>query len=138
MPARTQSVFQDDLDRQLEDPEFRRHFALERNRIETVDRVMNHIIDALENSGLTRADVARAIGSHSSAVRRLLNQASGPVNPTLQTLSDVAAVLSFEVELVPMTRERRLDVSDQLTGRGNRTAGVVGPGARRKRSAPAA
>ncbi len=59
MPKRTRSVFWDDVERQLEDPEFRRHFVLEQNRIETVDRVMNLIMDALERSGTSRADVAR-------------------------------------------------------------------------------
>ena len=43
MPKRAQSIFWDDVERQLEDPEFRRHFVLEQNRIETVDRVMNFL-----------------------------------------------------------------------------------------------
>jgi len=112
--AKSRSVFWDELEKELEDPAFRRQFILERNRVETVDRVMNLIIDALEESGLSRADVARAIGSHSSAVRRLLNLDAGPVNPTLGTLSDVAAVLGFQVELVPMKPETRHDVTEEL------------------------
>jgi hypothetical protein len=112
--AKSRSVFWDELENELEDPAFRRQFVLERNRVETVDRVMNLVIDALEESGLSRADVARAIGSHSSAVRRLLNLDGGPVNPTLGTLSDVAAVLGFQVELVPMKPETRQDVTDEL------------------------
>ncbi len=114
MPARERSVFWDELERELADPEFRRQFVLERNRVETVDRVMNLIVDALDESGLSRADVARAIGSHSAAVRRLLNLDAGPVNPTLRTLSDVTAVLGFQVELVPMKPETRHKVTDQL------------------------
>ena len=47
--------------------------------------------------------MARAIGSHSSAFGRLLNPEGAPGgNPTLRTLSDVAAVLGFQVELVPL------------------------------------
>lgn len=114
MAARSRSVFWDELEKELEDPAFRRQFILERNRVETVDRVLNLIIDALEDSGLSRADVARAIGSHSSAVRRLLNPEGGPVNPTLRTLSDVAAVLGFQVELVPLKPDARHELTDQL------------------------
>ena len=117
MASRERSVFWDDVERQLEDPEFRRHFVLEQNRIQTADRVMNLLIDALEKSGLTRADVARAVDSHASAIRRLLNQEAGAANPTLQTLTDVAAVLGFQVELVPMKRQTRQQVTDQLTVR---------------------
>ena len=51
MPEQPRSVFWDDVELQLEDPEFRRHFVLEQNRIETVDRVMNLLMDALEKSG---------------------------------------------------------------------------------------
>lgn len=136
MPTTRRSAFWDELEKELEDPEFRRQFILERNRIETVDRVMNLLIDALEKSGLTRADVARAIGSHSSAVRRLLNLESGPVNPTIGTLSDVAAVLGFEVKLVPMKPEVRHEVTDKLTSGTTvrpslpATAGVHGAAAR--------
>ncbi len=117
MANRERSVFWDDVERRLEDPEFRRHFVLEQNRIQTADRVMNLLVDALEKSGLTRADVARALDSHGSAIRRLLNQEAGAANPTLQTLTDVAAVLGFQVELVPMKRQTRQQVTDQLTVR---------------------
>jgi len=78
---------------------------------------MNLIVDVLQESGLSRADVARAIGSHSAAVRRLLNLDAGPVNPTLRTLSDIAAVLGFQVELVPMKPEARHRVTDELVNR---------------------
>ncbi len=138
MPARTRSVFWEDLDKQLEDREFRRHFILERNRIQTVDRMMNLIIEALGESGLTRADIARAIGTHSSAVRRLLNQRPGPVNPTLQTLSDVAAVLGFQIELVPMKPQTRHEVTELLMDEASAGAGAVPSSQRQRRGAPAA
>ena len=53
MPKQPRSVFWDDVERQLEDPDFRRHFVLEQNRIETVDPVMNLITD----SALARSQV---------------------------------------------------------------------------------
>ena len=115
MAGRSRGVFWDDIEQQLEDPEFRRHFVLEQNRIQTADRVMNLLIDALETSGLSRADVARAVDSLASAIRRLLGQDARAANPTLQTLTDVAAVLGFQVDLVPMDRQTRHKVTDQLT-----------------------
>lgn len=114
-PPWSRSVFWDDVEQQLEGPEFRRHFVLEQNRIQTADRVMNLLIDALETSSRSRADVARAVDSHASAIRRLLGQDARAANPTLQTLTDVAAVLGFQVDLVPMDRQTRHRVTDQLT-----------------------
>ncbi len=137
MPKRTRSVFWDDVERQLEDPEFRRHFVLEQNRIETVDRVMNLIMDALERSGTSRADVARAVGVHASAIRRLLNRGTTAPTPTLETLADVAAVLGFQVKLVPMDRQTRRNVTDQLAQRSSAQTSAGGPTGRSK-TAPAA
>jgi ribosome-binding protein aMBF1 (putative translation factor) len=137
MPEQPRSVFWDDVERQLKDPEFRRHFVLEQNRIETVDRVMNLIMDALEKSGTSRADVARAVGAHASAIRRLLNRGTTAPNPTLETLADVAAVLGFQVELVPMDRQTRRKVTDQLTQISSAQTSASGPTAR-SRTAPAA
>ena len=138
MPKRAQSIFWDDVERQLEDPEFRRHFVLEQNRIETVDRVMNLLMDALERSGTSRADVARAVGAHASAIRRLLNRGMTAPNPTLETLADVSAVLGFQVELVPMDRQTRRKVTDQLTQSGSEQSHAGGPTERPKTAAPAA
>ncbi|MGA2805046.1 MAG: helix-turn-helix transcriptional regulator [Acidimicrobiales bacterium] len=114
MAETRRSVFWDDLDSDLKDPEFRRQFVLEQNRIATTDRIMNLLIDALEESGLTRAAVARAVDSHASAIRRLLNRESKGTNPTLETLSDVAAVLGFQVALVPMGAQARRKVTNPL------------------------
>ncbi|HXR23291.1 MAG TPA: helix-turn-helix transcriptional regulator [Acidimicrobiales bacterium] len=137
MPEQPRSVFWDDVELQLEDPEFRRHFVLEQNRIETVDRVMNLLMDALEKSGTSRADVARAVGAHASAIRRLLNRGVTAPNPTLETLADVAAVLGFQVELVPMDRQTRRKVTDQLTRNSSGQTSASGPTGR-SRTAPAA
>ena len=127
---KARSVFWDDVERQLEDPEFRRHFVLEQSRIETVDRVMNLIMGALERSGTSRADAA-------SAIRRLLNRGTSGLNPTLETLADVAAVLGFQVELVPMDRQTRRKVKDQLTRSSSAQTSAGGPTGR-SRTAPAA
>ena len=132
MSAMGRSAFWDELEKELEDPEFRRRFVLERNRVETADRVVNLIINALEESGLTRADVARAIGFQSSAIRRLLNLEAGPVNPTIRTLSDVAAVLGLQIELVPMKLEARKAVTDQLIGAVTNSPGTTSRGRRPK------
>jgi transcriptional regulator with XRE-family HTH domain len=107
-------VFWDDLQRDLEDPEYRRAFFLEQNRVSTVDRVMNQLIEALEKSGLTRSAVASAIDSQPSAVRRLLNQETSSANPTLRTLTDVAAVLGYKIDLVPLKGEERKRVAEAI------------------------
>jgi DNA-binding phage protein len=138
MSEQVRNVFWDDVELQLEDPEFRRHFVLEQNRIETVDRVMNLIMDALERSGTSRADVARAVGAHASAIRRLLNRGTTAPNPTLETLADVAAVLGFQVELVPMDRQTRRKVTDQLTRSSSAQSRSGGAPQRSKTAAPAA
>jgi DNA-binding phage protein len=134
---KARSVFWDDVERQLEDPEFRRHFVLEQSRIETVDRVMNLIMGALERSGTSRADAARTVGAHASAIRRLLNRGTSAPNPTLETLADVAAVLGFQVELVPMDRQTRRKVKDLLTRSSSAQTSAGGPTGR-SRTAPAA
>ena len=138
MPEQSRSVFWDDVELQLEDPGFRRHFILEQNRIETVDRVMNLIMDTLERSGTSRADVARAVGAHASAIRRLLNRGTSGLNPTLETLADVAAVLGFQVELVPMDRQTRRKVTDQLMQSSLAQSRADAPTERPKTATPAA
>jgi DNA-binding phage protein len=120
MAETRRSVFWDDLDGDLADSEFRRQFVLEQNRIATTDRIVNLLIAALEESGLTRAAVARAVDSHASAIRRLLNREAKGTNPTLETLSNVAAVLGFQVALVPMSARARKKVTDPLVSAANR------------------
>jgi transcriptional regulator with XRE-family HTH domain len=63
-------------------------------------------------AGLTKAELARAIGSESATVRRLFS--SGHVNPTLGTLAEVAAALGMRVVLEPLGAEDREQVTESL------------------------
>ncbi|MEP7764540.1 helix-turn-helix transcriptional regulator [Sanguibacter sp. 25GB23B1] len=99
------SAFWDDHQRDMESPEYAREFAAESIRTRTIDEVMNTLDHALEESGLSKAALARAIGSDPAVVRRIFNAES--VNPTLGTLSEIAAALGLKITLEPMGRSER-------------------------------
>lgn len=94
------SAFWDDHQRDMQDPEYAREFAAESIRTRTIDEVINTLGAALGESGLSKAALARAIGSDPAVVRRLFNADS--VNPTLGTLTEIAAALGMKVTLEPM------------------------------------
>ncbi|HEY2983946.1 MAG TPA: helix-turn-helix domain-containing protein [Jatrophihabitantaceae bacterium] len=93
--SRQRGTFWDDLGRDLEDPAFARQYAIESARIATIDAVVNALDEAREAEGLSKADLARAVGSEPAVVRRLFG--SGRVNPTLGTLAEVAAALGLRI-----------------------------------------
>lgn len=95
------SMYWADLAEDLRDPEFLRQFVLESIRIDTIDSIVNQLEDARTSAGLSKADLARAISAEPAAVRRLLGQASRS-NPTLGTLSELAAALGYRVSLEPI------------------------------------
>ena len=95
----TKNLFQQDLERELENPEFRAVFVRESVKIDTIDRIINALDEARLDQGLSKAELARAIGSNPSSIRRLF---SAQGNPTLATLSDLAAVLGMKVTLAPL------------------------------------
>ena len=93
-------------DHRLEDPAFRAAFERQRREIDSVDSIVR-MLDALrEEHGLSKADLARAIGKNPASVRRLL---TAPVNPELRTVVAIAEALDAEVQIVPRkhTRSRR-------------------------------
>lgn len=94
------SLFWDDLARDLEDPDFLREYIVASVRIVTVDRIINALNDAREDAGLTKADLARAINAEPAVIRRLFTGAHG--NPTLSTISEVAAALGLRVTVEPL------------------------------------
>jgi transcriptional regulator with XRE-family HTH domain len=99
------NLFWEDHERDLQNPEYAREYALEEIRVATIDHVVNTLIDALNEQGLSKAALARAIGSNPAVVRRLLS-ASG-VNPTVGTVAEAAAVLGMRVVIEPMPRAER-------------------------------
>jgi DNA-binding phage protein len=98
---RTRTRFDLGLEEQLKNPEFAREFHAARAEIAVVDKATNAFLRALDRvrikRGLTKAELARRIGAEPAVMRRLVS-AEGQ-NPTLTTLSKVAAALRMEMEL---------------------------------------
>lgn len=110
------TAFWDDLNRDLQDPEFLREYVTESMRISTIDSVVNAIDDAREAAGLSKAELARAIRKEPATIRRLLS--SEGANPTLGTLAEVAAALGLRITVEPLpTAERSLITKPLLEGR---------------------
>ncbi len=116
MSSSVASAFWDDLAKDLEDPEFLRDYVVESMRIATIDRLVNELDDAREAAGLSKAELARAIGAEPATIRRLF--AKGHSNPTLGTLAEVASALGLQVTLTPLAvAERRRVTQPLLEGR---------------------
>jgi len=111
--ATKQSVFWDDLAKDLKDPEYLRTFLLESIRLSTVDALITQLDEARLETGLTKAALARKLGSEASNVRRFF--AKGQVNPTLSTLTEVAAILGMRVSLEPMPPKEREEIAKALS-----------------------
>ncbi len=109
------SVYWADLAEDMQDPEFLRQFVLESIRISTVDSIVNTIDEAREAAGLSKAGLARAISAEPAVVRRLLGRASRS-NPTLGTLSELAAALGYRVTLEPVKASAALVAQALRTG----------------------
>lgn len=105
-------AFWDDLERDLEDPEFLREYVVESMRIATVDAVINALDEAREAAGLSKAELARAIQAEPATIRRLF--ASHKSNPTLGTLAEVAAALGMRITLEPLAESERHQVTTPL------------------------
>lgn len=110
--AGTKCVFWEDLAKDLEDPDFMRECVVESFRIATIDTVVARLDEARDAAGLTKADLARAIGAEPAVVRRLFG--SGHVNPTLGTLAEVAVALGMRVALEPLPQAERRQVTKSL------------------------
>ena len=106
------SQFWQDLQSDMRDPEYARAYAAESIRIATIDALVNDLDALRETAGLSKAQLARAIGSDPSVVRRLLSSSSP--NPTLGTITEVAAVLGMKVTLAPMNKEERAQITVPL------------------------
>jgi transcriptional regulator with XRE-family HTH domain len=91
------SSFWDDLSSDLKNPEFLREFITESVRIATVDQIINALDEARASAGLSKAELARAIGAEPATIRRLFS--SDNANPTLGTLAEVAAALGMRISI---------------------------------------
>lgn len=109
------SAYWDDVAKDMEDPEYLREYITESVRVRAIDDIVNSLTTALETLRLSKADVARAIQTRPEVVRRLLTAATP--NPTIGTISEVAAALGLELTLRPMSStDRRLITEPLLSG----------------------
>ena len=88
--------FNDFLEEQLQDPEFRREYeALQPERA-----VIQAMIDARKTSGLTQKELAERTGIAQGDISKLEN---GNANPSIRTLQRLASGMgmTLKVEFVP-------------------------------------
>jgi ribosome-binding protein aMBF1 (putative translation factor) len=99
MARREETAFERDLRENLQDPEFREVFVREARRISVVDRIINQIDEQRDRIGMSKAELARAIGRNPAVVRRLLT--ADEVNPRFDMIAAMADAVGLEVGLVP-------------------------------------
>lgn len=83
------------------DPEYADAYESARARIDAIDTLLRALDERRVELDLSKADLARRAGLQPEAVRRLFS--NGAHNPTLSTLSSLAAALDAELVI----RERR-------------------------------
>ena len=112
MPIK-KNVFWNDLAQDLEDPERLRLFLLESLRISTLDSLINQIDEARAQVSLSKAEIARRLGTEPANIRRFFS--SGTDNPTLNTLTEVAAAVGMRISLEPLPEAERVAMEAALT-----------------------
>jgi ribosome-binding protein aMBF1 (putative translation factor) len=80
-----------------EDPDFRAEFERQRRQLAQIDAVVRQLDTLREKAGMSKAELARAIGKEPSAVRRFF---TANVNPELKTVAAIADVLDAKVEVI--------------------------------------
>lgn len=88
-------------DERLRDPVFRQEYEAVREQIAQVDTIMRALDDLRIEAGLPKAELARRIGKHPAAVRRLF---SAEANPELATIAAMAGALNADIKIIPRTR----------------------------------
>ncbi len=79
-------------------------------------QLLMQIDAARERAGLSKADLARRIGTNPSVIRRLFS--SGYGNPTLQTVLDVLATVGVVAVAGAAEGRHRVDVGGVTIGQG--------------------
>jgi len=106
------SAFWEDIAGDVEDPDFLREYITQSIRIATIDAVINALDEARVSEGLSKAELARAIGAEPATVRRLFS--TGAANPTLGTLAEVAAALGLRISVESMPGVEREAITRPL------------------------
>ena len=87
-----------------DDPEFRAEFERQRREIAQIDSIVHQLDELREQAGMSKAELARAIGKEPSSVRRFF---TADINPELKTVAAVADALGAEVKVVTSTGARK-------------------------------
>jgi ribosome-binding protein aMBF1 (putative translation factor) len=103
--TRADKVFEADLARDLEDPEFARIYALKLAKINAIADLLDAIEGARKEQHLSKAEIGRRIDRKPSAVSRLLR--GSEQNPTWDTLIDLAYAVDLELEVKVKKASRR-------------------------------
>ena len=82
--------------RELRDAEFEKAYLRAREEIAQVDGIMRQLDSLREESGVSKAELARLIGRNPSTVRRLF---TAEVNPELKTIAAIASALGARLEV---------------------------------------
>jgi ribosome-binding protein aMBF1 (putative translation factor) len=93
------SSFDRFVDDQMKKPSFRAAYTKACREIDAVDEIVRALDAARIDSGLSKAELARAISAKPEIVRRLFTSSAS--NPTLATVAKLAAALGRKLELVP-------------------------------------
>ena len=84
--------FDDFLQEQLQDPEFRQEYEA----LQPEHAIIQAILDARKNSGLTQKELSERTGIAQGDISRLEN---GNANPSLHTLERLAAGMGMKLKL---------------------------------------
>jgi ribosome-binding protein aMBF1 (putative translation factor) len=93
------------FDEQVASPSFAKEYGEARAEIDAIDRIVRTLDLARDKSGMSKADLARAISAKPEIVRRLFTTSTP--NPTLSTVIRLARALGYDLALVPAARARR-------------------------------
>lgn len=107
------------------DPEYRAEYKRVLRQIRQIDALVNELDALREKAGISKAELARAIGKDPASVRRFF---SAQVNPELKTVTAIADALGAKVTVQP--RGRR--ASPAAAGRAVARKGTRKTTARRK------
>jgi transcriptional regulator with XRE-family HTH domain len=88
----------------MRDLDFQREYESPREQIDQVDAMLRELDQLRLEAGLPKAELARRIGKHPAAVRRLF---SSEANPELKTIAALAVALNAEIKIVPKNVSRK-------------------------------
>ena len=90
----------------LADPKVEALYEQKRSEVELIDTILSHIEKRREELGLSKADLARLVGTRPESVRRLLSARSS--NPTLFTVTKLASVLGMQIDVKTTVSAKKL------------------------------